>query len=355
MPRAKTIGLGRNAPYRMLAGVGGIGTGIFFALEGAHALGRNESRPGRLLDVRDYCKLHIIAHYVAVLLGARASGKPFHVLPIGKVGDDEIGCRLTKEMAGAGMDTRFVDAAKGRPTLMSVCFQYPDGSGGNITTTDAAACALSARDIDRAAAILKRYAGRFIALAAPEAPLAARKHFLTVATKHKAFRAAAFTSAEIEEARAMGMLALCDLVSMNEDEAGILAGATFDAKKPRAFLDKCAAALTRINPLIMVTVSAGKHGAYGFSDGRWEHCPALEVKVKSTAGAGDALLSGVLAGIAAGWPFIGDAPGERPFRNALELGVALASFKCTSPHTIHPEAGLQAVLSFARKARPKTS
>lgn len=347
MAGAKGQVLKVDSPYRMLIGVGGIGTGMFFALDGDHTLGRNESRPGKLLDVRDYCKLHIIAHYAAVLLGAKKSGRPFHVIPIGKVGDDEIGRRLTREMAGAGMDTRFVDVAEGRPTLLSVCFQYPDGSGGNITTTDAAAAALSKRDIDRTAAIMKRHAGRFIALAAPEVPLAARLHFLKVATKHKAFRAAAFTSAEIREARDCGMLESCDLVSMNEDEAAMLAGVKFNPKKPRALLDRCAAVLTRLNPSVMITVSAGRSGAFGFAGGRWEHCPAVKVKAVNTAGAGDALMSGVLAGLAAGLPFIGGERGRRQFRNALELGVALASFKCTSPHTIHPGADLASLLSFS--------
>ena len=66
-----------HSPYNRLVGIGGIGTGIFFALEGDHTLGRNESRAGRLLDVRDYCKLHIVIHYVAKLLGAHPSGAPF--------------------------------------------------------------------------------------------------------------------------------------------------------------------------------------------------------------------------------------------------------------------------------------
>src|SRR5512143_884525 len=100
-------------PYRMLAGVGGIGSGMFFALDGNHTLGRNESRPGRLLDVRDYCKLHIISHYVAVLLRADPSGKPFLVLPIGRVGNDAIGLRLLDEMRDAGMDTRHVKTTDG--------------------------------------------------------------------------------------------------------------------------------------------------------------------------------------------------------------------------------------------------
>jgi hypothetical protein len=55
--------------YRALIGVGGIGTGAFFALSGDHTLGREESRLGKYLDRRDYCKLHIITHYIQTLLG----------------------------------------------------------------------------------------------------------------------------------------------------------------------------------------------------------------------------------------------------------------------------------------------
>ena len=62
--------------YRRMIAIGGIGSGIFFALDGNHTLGRDESRLGRLLDIRDYCKLHIISHYVARLLGAGAGSAP---------------------------------------------------------------------------------------------------------------------------------------------------------------------------------------------------------------------------------------------------------------------------------------
>ena len=65
--------------YQQLVGVGGTRIRIFFALEGNHTLGRNESRPGELLNIRDYCKLHIVIHYVAKLLG----GQCFRVLPVG--------------------------------------------------------------------------------------------------------------------------------------------------------------------------------------------------------------------------------------------------------------------------------
>jgi len=74
-----------GSPYSRMIGVGGIGTGLFFALQGDHPLGRNESRPARLLNVRDYGKLHIISHYVAVLQGADPGGSRFQVIPLANV------------------------------------------------------------------------------------------------------------------------------------------------------------------------------------------------------------------------------------------------------------------------------
>ena len=168
----------QNSPYGQLVGVGGLGTGMFFELEGDHTLGRNESRSGRLLDVRDYCKLHIVMHYVAKLLGARPSGLPFHVVPIGNVGDDLAGQYVIEQMADVGIDASHVRAIPATPTLFSVCFQYPDGAGGNITTSNSAAGALSRSDIDKIAELLTRGAKHVIALAVPEVRLDVRQYFL---------------------------------------------------------------------------------------------------------------------------------------------------------------------------------
>jgi sugar/nucleoside kinase (ribokinase family) len=331
--------------------VGGIGAGIFFALEGHHDLGRNESRPGRLLDVRDYCKLHIVAHYPAVLLGARGEGGPFHVLPVGKVGEDELGVRLRAEMERAGMDVRFVDAAPGRPTLQSVCFQYPDGSGGNITTVDSAAALVGERDVDLALGWLSPSA---IALAAPEVPLAVRRHLLRRAGEKGALRAASLTTAEVPEAREMGLLRLVDLLALNEDEAAALVGEAWPAGKPRSFLDRCASTLRESQPAMRAVITAGGRGAFAYDGTAWTHTPALPVPVVSTAGAGDALLGGLLAGLAAGLPFSGTARSrarfeEKPLESALDLGALVAAFKLTSPHTIPPAFSLDALRAFARE------
>ena len=336
--------------YDRIVGVGGIGTGLFFALEGAHDLGRDESRPARLLDVRDYCKLHIVVHYPALLLGARASGRPFHVVPVGAVGADEPGRRLCEEMSRAGMDIRFVRVVPDRPTLLSVCFQYPDGSGGNITTSESAAAALRPADLDAVVPLLD---ARTVAAALPEVPLDARHALLRVAGERGALRVAAFATAEVEAARARGLLADVDILALNAHEAAAVAGEPFPEGPAEAFLEVCRVALERARSLARAIVSAGRRGAWGLDGGRWTHTPALEVTVASTAGAGDALLGGTLAALAVGAPFT--TPGaerralrDRPLDSALDLGVLLASYAVTSPHTIHPDASPVALAAFAR-------
>jgi sugar/nucleoside kinase (ribokinase family) len=340
MTERRTIHLNRDAPFRRLVGVGGIGGGMFLALEGDRTLGRNESRPAHLLDVCDYCKLHIVAHHVAVLLGAEPSGAPFHVVPVGTVGADETGRRLVAEMGDAGMDTTHVEEVADAATLYSVCFQYPDGSGGNITTADSAAATLTEDDVERVVSLLD---AQTIALAAPEVGLGARRRLLELATERGAFRVASLASAEVEGIRASGLLGLVDLLAMNEDEAAILAGCELDPDDPEPFLG---AVTEESGTDKRIVVTAGAQGTFALEGGRWEHRRAPNVEVRSTAGAGDALLGGVLAGLAAGVPLIGPA-GEGALSSALDLGVALAALSVTSPHTIHPAADLDAVLVFA--------
>ena len=347
-PAPRALRLPPGAPYKRLVGVGGIGSGLFFALEGHHELRRNESRPGRLLDVRDYCKLHIVAHYPTLLLAARQDRGPFQVIPVGKVGIDETGLRLRAEMELAGMDVRFVDAVPGHPTLLSVCFQYPDGSGGNVTTVDSAAALLAERDVD---AVERFIAPDTIALAAPEVPLAVRRHLLRRAEMKGAFRAASLTPAEADEAWQAGLFGLADLLALNEDEAAAVGGTAFPQGDPSAFLERLAAKLRAVQPQVRFVVTAGARGAYACEGRGWTHAPALDVPVVSTAGAGDALLGGILTGLAAGLPFTASRQrrGATALQSAFDLGTLLAAFKVTSPHTIPTDLSLDTLLAFARE------
>jgi sugar/nucleoside kinase (ribokinase family) len=341
-----------RSPYRSLIGVGGLGTGLFFALEGEHTLGRNESRPARLLDVRDYCKLHIVIHYVATLLGAQPSGFPFHVLPVGKVGADQAGQRVLDEMQNVGINTALVQKDNAKPTLLSVCFQYPDGSGGNITTTNSAAAGLSDGDLDEAAKFFKMNGRGTIALSVPEVPLAVRREFLKLATDAGAFRAASFVDAEIGSARELGMFEMLDLVALNESEAEAFTGCRFSPSAFDEFVKRCQSLTEGPYPGLRIVVTAGRQGAFAFAEGHYNFCPAPEALVVSTAGAGDALLGAVLSALAAGVPFLRSGLVRRSLNeglltSALELGVLLGSYKVTSPHTIHPSVSLDSLRKFA--------
>ncbi|HXF62746.1 MAG TPA: hypothetical protein VNK95_14075, partial [Caldilineaceae bacterium] len=177
----------RQRRYQALIGAGGIGSGTFFALNGNHTLGREESRSGRFMNRRDYCKLHITAHYVATLLGPG-----FTTIPLGKVGDDAAGRQLLHEMEAAGLDLRHVAVVPGAQTLYSFCFIYPDGSGGNLTVDDSACAHVDPAFIAQAEADFAAFAGRGIALAMPEVPIAARVALLALGARYRFLRAASF-------------------------------------------------------------------------------------------------------------------------------------------------------------------
>jgi sugar/nucleoside kinase (ribokinase family) len=340
-----------HLPYRAVIGVGGIGSGLLLALEGNHDLGRNESRLARLMPVRDYCKLHIITHYLAALLNAGGSGSSFHVLPIGRVGNDSEGLRLKTEMAEIGIDTEYVEIAEGKQTLFSICYQYPDQTGGNITTSESAASFLTNKDIDQIIPLLESYGNGWIALAVPEVRLEVRNHLLKLATSYHGFRVASFASAEMQEARAADIFSYVDLLAINEDEAAALIGRAFDRRDPREFLEQCAASLTMSQPHINIVVSAGKDGVFAFADGCWSHFATLPVQAVSTAGAGDALIAGILTALVAGAPLLAaTAPFEnvdRRLRSAIDFGILLASYSVTSPHTIHPDTSMKNLREFA--------
>ncbi len=322
---------------RAMLGVGGIGSGAFFLMNGDHTLGREESRSGHFIDRRDYCKLHIISHYVKVLLGEGIT-----VLPIGKIGDDEAGQRLRKEMGIAGLDLRYIQTIAGTPTLYSFCFLYPDGSGGNLTTDDSACDLVGEEDISRAEADFALYRSSGIALAAPEVSMVARQKLLRMGTKYNFWRVAVFTSAEIVPAIENGLLAETDLLAMNRDEAAAVAGmqSWSEEERPQSIVDAALVRLRSINPKLQVTITAGGMGSWSWDGKNVTHMPAFPTDLVSSAGAGDAFLAGVISGETAGLNL----------QEAQELGMLVAAHAVTSPHTIDLQINRKSLGSFATKA-----
>ncbi|QHW34776.1 hypothetical protein GZH47_30920 [Paenibacillus rhizovicinus] len=378
--------------YARLIGTGGIGSGILFRLAGEQTLGRNESRLGELTEAQDYCKLHIICHYPAVLLQAGAAnetGHGFELVPIGKVGADSEGESLIRQLRGSGMSVEHVGQVTGARTLFSVCFQYPDLAGGNITTSNGASSLVQPEDIERAFAGYAftgqsdRFGANEIVLAAPEVPLPARMALLARGRARGSFTAASVLASEVAAFGEAGGWELTDLLAVNAEEAraiaapdqerdsagggssgsivkGITSGSgskDSDSKdsESRDIAVRCAAFLSRRNPRIKFVMTDGAAGCYSYAEGELIHTPPLRVAAVNTAGAGDAMLGGILSGLCCGLPFAKHADeshfGAEPLESAVELGTLLAALSVTSPHSIHPDASASRLAKFAREHR----
>ena len=336
MPRlALSLNL-NDSRYQVLIGTGGVGSGSFFTLDGNHTLGREESRSGRFLDRKDYCKLHIIAHYVKAL-----TGLGFPVLPVSKVGDDEAGVQLLHEMRDAGIETKYVGVSPGDPTLYSLCFLYPDGSGGNLTTSNAATARVDAHWIEAVEPEFIRYQGRGIALAVPEVPFNARNCLLKMGTLHGFYRVASFTRGDIVDHDPVYLLEQVDLCSVNMDEAAQLAGANPSDAIPHEIANRAIERLCTSMPKITLIITAGTKGSWCWDGVTISYVPAIPVKATGTAGAGDALLAGVLVGLIGGLSL----------RQSHQLGVLTAACSVTSPHTIDKNLGRQTLRRLANQVK----
>jgi ribokinase len=306
--------------YTGLIGTGGIGSGKIFKLHGDHTLGREESRSGHFLDVKDYCKQHIILHYVKVLMGPS-----FSVIPIGKVGDDDIGLELMKEMKQIGLDMTRVEEIPLTSTLFSFCFQYPDGSGGNLTTDRSASANVDAEFIQKAGARLRDLGEKGMIMAAPEVPLSARQRLLQMGKKQGLFCSASFTSEEIRDGLGAGTVSNLDLISLNLEEASALAGIDVDKADPSSLAISAVQKLQIHNQKILVCVTAGNQGSWCWDGHQINRFPAVKADAINTAGAGDAFFSGILCGLAVGLQLF----------EAQQLASLVAGLSVTSPHTIH--------------------
>jgi sugar/nucleoside kinase (ribokinase family) len=338
--------------YDHIVGTGGIGSGMFFSLKGNHTLGRNESRMAALLPCKDFCKQHIIMHYVAVLLGA-GTGRHFQSYPIGKVGDDETGLSLKTMMEKAGLNVSHVKIEPGNRTLFSVCFQYPDFSGGNITTENSASSKVGVHDIaDFFGGFTSTGSGEMI-LAAPEVPLAARFRLLEAGRERGSFNIAAVLSSEAQAFRTSGHFSNVDLLSVNIDEAERITNVEAGARESSELAEILVSEMTAANPAMQVILTDGKNGSYCYAQNQLFFVPPIPVEAVSTAGAGDAFLAGVIVGLCCGLPLAKKSRdrifSETPVDSAVELGTMLAALSVTSPDTIHLSADAVLLLEFSAK------
>ena len=336
--------------YNIIAGIGGIGKGMLFHTDTDAPLGRSESRLAELSGAKDYCKLHIVFHYVAALLARQAT-----VYPIGFVGRDAHGAELLEELGTGGMELTYVGADPSLPTMVSVCLQYPDKETCNFTASNSA-CTLVTPEYAR------RCMGRIgigpsaIVAALPEVPLESRVQALRYGTEKGAYRVLSVPASEAGAFLDSGALKDCDLLAVNLEEAAALVrriGEKCEARAPAAPPAQTAnnigidvktlslglfRHLSGLSPGAALLVTFGRGGAYTVSANRAEYVPCLPAEAVNTTGAGDAFLGGVIAGLAMGMPFqkgSSDAAfGATPLASAAELGAACAGMSVEASDTI---------------------
>jgi len=317
-------------------GVGGVGSGSFFRLDGNHTLGREESRFGHYVDQKDYCKLHIISHYVQTLLGF-----DFPVFPIGKVGNDEIGTGLLKEMRDAGMQMDYMEQSAEYKTLFAFCFIYPDGSGGNMSENDSASSKVDAKFIEKAHAEFKQFNGQGMVLAAPEVPIETRAKLLEQGTLYNFFRIASFISEEIPEVMNSGILKNIDLIALNLDEAAAILNKSTEGIDVISIVEASIKDLTDINPDLLISITNGKNGSWLWDGKSLMHVPVHHVHAKGTAGSGDAHLAGIIVGLTAGLSI----------QDAQQLGTLISCHAVTSPHAINKQTNRESLRMLAENSK----
>lgn len=325
-----------------MAGTGGVGKGILFRLQGTHPLGKNESRAAELTDSADFCKLHIILHYVAAFAGADVP-----VYAVSCVGSDETGAELLALMEKSGIRTAFMRTDAERKTMYSVCYQFPGGEGGNITAVNGANNQVRAKD-EEAFFRTPAAAGRGIVLSAPEVPLEARIAMLREGRRHGALTVSSVLSGEMESFSRMGGFALTDLLAVNEDEAAALAqalpGAPGDDPAARSFH-----ALQRQNPQLLLAVTRGKRCSVLYHGEKCQSRPGIPVEAVNTAGAGDCYLGVLIAALLKGIPVFRTPGMEEDIASAQDLATLASAAKVRCPDTIDFSLGAQTAARFARE------
>lgn len=313
--------------YSYVVGTGGVGKGILFKLIGSHLLGKNESRMAELTDFADYCKLHIILNYVAAF-----GDRSVPVYAIGCIGNDEVGKELLVEMKNAGIHTESMRISAEKKTLYSVCFQYPDGEGGNLTAVNSASDCVSPEDI---IGFFKSsgVTGRGMVLAAPEVPIETRIAILQEGRKRACFNIVSVLSGEIQDFNACGGFGLADMLVMNQDEAEAIAGFSGCKNQNNKFLS-CYHFLREKNPDMIVVVTCGKEGAFTYYKGKLQHTDSISAQVVNTAGAGDCFLGTMMAGMMKGIPLIDPEGSEGIFSTAQDVASAAAAMKVGCNDTI---------------------
>jgi ribokinase len=219
----------------------------------------------------------------AAKLGARAA-------LIGRLGKDAFGAELRTFLAGQRVDVSLVRETAGVHTGTAIItladadntIVVVPGANGLVTPEDVVAAALAKGDI---------------AVSQFEIPIPAISAFFT-----RARMAGAVTILNPAPAQEFGkdLLALVDVLVLNETELGLLARTALNGSTdPARFIETARALQARRDQIICVTL--GKRGVVALAaDGETIIIPGRAVKAVDTTGAGDCFVGALAARLALG-------------------------------------------------------
>ncbi len=234
----------------------------------------------------------------AARLGAR-------VRMVGRVGLDEHGAELLRGLENEGIDALGVGRV-GTPT--GVALISVDVQGQNaIVVSPGANARLQPDDLEP-----ERFEGAEVVVLQLETPL---ETVHRAAELGRAAGARVLLNAAPAQALPEDLLAVTDVLVVNEFEAAMVAGAA-EPEGPEAAL-ALARELARRVPVVVVTL--GARGLVWAGDGGEGHLPAFEVDPVDTTAAGDAFVGGLAAALAAGNPLL----------EALRFGSAAGALAAT--------------------------
>lgn len=207
---------------------------------------------------------------------------------IARVGDDPAGESERANIAAAGVDVREVLRTKGTPTGTAIVTVTPDAENA-IVVIPGANAALSARDVRRAAPLLRTARVLLVQLEIPWETVQAACMLVPSSTIVLVNWSPAMPAHQ-------GVLERCDVLVVNEHEATALCGVAIGTVSDAL---RAGAELRRLGPSAVV-ITLGEHGAVVVSDQDSLHAPAEHVPIVDTTGAGDAFVGSLAAFLAKG-------------------------------------------------------
>lgn len=117
-----------------------------------------------------------------------------------------------------------------------------------------------------------------------------------------------------------------DCFICNQQEAGLLFIEDYEGKTPEELMPLIKEKVQRANISSMVVTMGGQGSVYVDHEGNTGFCPAKNVQVIDTTGAGDSFCAGVVSGLTYG----------KTLAEAVEIGTALAASVITSSENVCP-------------------